>query len=303
MRSTIASWLGRRRFHRALRDLARWLPQPLGHFYSPVTDPAALAADAGRLWPAQAIAHGLDVRDDAQRRLLREVFPALLADFDYPRAADGDPQRFHIGNDQFPEADARALFALLRHWRPARMIEVGSGYSTLLAADVNRRFLDGAMRLTAIEPFPRPFLDGLAGLHALRVERVQDTPLAVFAALDAGDVLFVDSSHVLKTGSDLADLLLRVLPTLRPGVRVHFHDVFLPDEYPREWAIDENRGWNEQYAVQALLANGAAFDIVFATHYALTRLAEDARPAFGDLAGRGWRASSLWLEKRAVVRG
>ena len=141
-----------------------------------------------------------------------------------------------------------------------------------------------------------------AGLDALRVERVQDTPPEVFATLEAGDVLFIDSSHVLKTGSDLTDLLLRVLPNLRPGVRVHFHDVFLPDEYPQGWAIGENRGWNEQYAVHALLANGAAFDIVFATHYALTRLADAARPAFGDLAGRGWQASSLWLEKRAAAR-
>src|SRR3546814_3872141 len=92
--------------------------------------------------------------------------------------------------------------ALFRsHWQPQRLIEVGSGYSTLLAADINRRFLDGAMRITAIEPYPRPFLRSLEGLHALRVERVQDTPASVFAELSSGDVLFIDSSHVLKTGS------------------------------------------------------------------------------------------------------
>lgn len=291
-------WLRRRRHQRALRVLARWLPQPPGHFYSPLTDPEALAAEAPRLWPAVADAPGIDFDDDGQRRLLREVFPPLLVEFDYPRAAGGDPQRFHLDNGQFGEADARTLFALLRHWRPARMVEVGSGFSTLLAADVNRRWLGGAMRLTAIEPYPRDFLRDLDGLHALRVARVQDTPIDVFAELDAGDVLFVDSSHVLKTGSDLVHLLTRVLPMLRAGVRVHFHDVFLPDDYPPNWVVEENRGWNEQYVLQAVLAANPRWRVVFAAHHALTRFADEARAAFGDLAGRRWQAGSFWIERR-----
>jgi hypothetical protein len=295
---SLSDWLRRRRHQRALRTLARWLPQTPGHFYSPLTDPEALAAEAPRLWPPTAEAPGIDFDDDGHRRLLRDVFPPLLADFDYPRPATGDPQRFHLDNGQFGDADARTLFALLRHWRPARMVEVGSGFSTLLAADVNRRWLGGAMRLTAIEPYPRDFLHGLDGLQALRVERVQDTPMAVFAELDAGDVLFVDSSHVLKTGSDLVHLLTRVLPVLRAGVRVHVHDVFLPDDYPPTWVVDQNRGWNEQYALQAMLAANPRWRVVFAAHYALTRLADDARAAFGDLAGQPWQAGSVWIERR-----
>lgn len=294
---SLADWLRRRRHQRALRVLARWLPQPPGHFYSPVTDPDALAADAHRLWPSTVDAPGIEFDDDGQRRWLREVFPPLLAEFDYPRCAAADPRRFHLDNGQFGEVDARTLFALLRHWRPARMVEVGSGFSTLLAADVNRRWLGGAMRLTAIEPYPRDFLHGLDGLQTLRVERVQDTPADVFAELAAGDVLFVDSSHVLKTGSDLVHLLTRVLPTLRPGVRVHFHDVFLPDDYPPTWAIEENRGWNEQYALQVMLAANPRWRVVFAAHHALTRLADDARAAFGDHTGQPWQAGSLWLQR------
>src|SRR3546814_3632427 len=104
-----------------------------------------------------------------------DLFPAQLSGFDYPARADNDDHAYRLQNSQFGEAAARALFALLRHWQPQRLIEVGSGYSTLLAADINRRFLDGAMRITAIEPYPRPFLRSLEGLHALRVERVQDT--------------------------------------------------------------------------------------------------------------------------------
>src|SRR3546814_5976516 len=109
------------------------------------------------------------------------------------------------------------------------------------------------MRITAIEPYPRPFLRSLEGLHALRVERVQDTPASVFAELSSGDVLFIDSSHVLKTGSDLVHLFTTVLPTLQQGVRIHVHDVFLPDDYPPQWVLDENRSWNEQYALQSML--------------------------------------------------
>src|SRR3546814_5364861 len=144
----------------------------------------------------------MDFGPAAQSRLLRVVFPAQLSGFDYPARADNYDHAYRLQNSQFGEADARALFALLRHWQPQRLIEVGSGYSTLLAADINRRFLDGAMRITAIEPYPRPFLRSLEALHALRVERLQDTPASAFAELSIGNVLFIDSSQVLVTGSE-----------------------------------------------------------------------------------------------------
>lgn len=285
-------------FAQSARLLRPWLSQPLGHFYSPIGDPSALAAGSDRLWGASAPESPVDMQAEAQRTLLRDVMPPLIQGWDYPEHADpADPTRYHLGNSQFSHADGRALQALLRHWRPSRFVEVGSGYSTLLAADVRRRHLPG-MSLTAIEPFPRPFLHGLPGLDALRVEPVQDTPMAVFEALEAGDVLFIDSSHVLKTGSDLAHLVARVLPRLRSGVRIHFHDVFLPDEYPRQWVVDLNRSWNEQYVLEAMLVNGDRYRVVFATHFALTRLAADAAAAFSTLAGHPYAGGSLWIEVR-----
>lgn len=280
--------------HRLMRP---WLSQPLGHFYSPIGNPAELAGRRAELWPHDPHAPDIDFDVEGQRSLLRDVFPDLIRDFDYPARTD-DPQAFFLDNPQFSHADARAYFALLRHWRPRRLVEVGSGYSTLLAADANRRFLDGSTDITAIEPYPRPFLRALPGLSSLRVERVQDTPDHVFDALEAGDVLFIDSSHVLKTGSDLVHLLTRVLPRLRGGVRVHFHDVFLPDEYPPEWVIDMNRSWNEQYVLHAVLVAGSQYRVVFATQFALTRLSDEARAAFGGLAGMPYAGSSFWLEVR-----
>src|SRR3546814_6906238 len=109
--------------------LKRWLPHQLGHFYSPVGDIDALALERGRLWPRDAICPGIDFEPAAQSLLLREVFPAQLSGFDYPARADNDDHAYRLQNSQFGEADARALFALLRHWPPQRFTEVGSGYS------------------------------------------------------------------------------------------------------------------------------------------------------------------------------
>lgn len=285
----------RLRYFQAHRLLRPWLSQPLGHFYSPIGDIDALAAERLRLWPHDPCCAGIDFQPEAQTHLLREVFPALLAAFDYPDLA-ADAGSYHLHNSQFGHADARALFALLPHWRPQRMVEIGSGYSTLLAADINRRFLDNTLHLTAIEPFPRDLLHGLPGLQSLRIERVQDTPMHVFSALQSGDVLFIDSSHVLKTGSDLVHLLTRILPCLASGVHVHFHDLFLPDDYPPQWVIDENRSWNEQYAVQAMLACNTRYRVVYGTQYALTRLADDAHAAFGSLAGHAYAGGSFWID-------
>src|SRR5690606_18816765 len=167
--------LRRLRFRLEHRLLKPWLSHPPGHFCSPLGDPDELDARRDELWPARGEAPAFDLQAQGQRALLREVMPALLQAFDYP-VEPAEAHRFHLGNSQFPHADARALFALLRHWRPRRLVEVGSGFSTLLSADVNLRFLDGGMRIVAVEPNPRPFLRDLPGLAELRVERVQDTP-------------------------------------------------------------------------------------------------------------------------------
>src|SRR5262249_1946304 len=151
---------------------------------------------------------------------------------------------------------------LLRYWQPRRLIEIWSGYSTLLSADVNRRFLGGSMQLTCIEPYPREFLRrGIPGVTRLIEKKAQDVELDVFAELEAGDVLFIDSSHVSKTGSDVNRIYFEIVPRLRPGVHVHVHDIFLPDDYPREWVLGENRSWNEQYLLRALLMYSTRFRV------------------------------------------
>ena len=272
---------------------------PLGHFYSPVVDPADARSDEAMLWPAApAPVLGIDFNDDSHVFVLGTLFPESYPLFDYPEegVADEELSSFYLRNSQFSWLDARALFVLFRHWRPRRVVEIGSGYSTLLMADVARRILDGDCAITAIEPFPRPFLKRMADRIDLIEMRVQDAPRRVFESLEAGDVLFIDSSHVAKTGSDVNYIFFEILPRLAPGVRVHIHDIFLPMEYPKEWVIEENRSWNEQYLVRALLMFSHRFRVVFGCAYAYARHRALVAAALGVNEDSTYGGGSLWLE-------
>lgn len=214
---------------------------------------------------------------------------ALADDFARFGAAPPSP-RFE--QDWFPRMDAAAAYAMIRKFRPRRIVEIGSGHSTRIMA---RAIADGgfACAFTAIDPMPR------ADIASLPVDRIA----ALFApehfaridALEAGDLLFVDSSHILWPGSDVDLVLARVIPRLSQGVIIHIHDIFLPDAYPAHWAW---RGYTEQQGVAALLAGGG-FEIRFASHFALTRLdALQAAPVLGAVAfPEGAVESSLWLAK------
>lgn len=275
------------------------LPFPPGHFYSPIVDPATL--DADRLWPATPQVVGIDFNEASHRAILTEHFPRFHPDYDYADTLPDTPELndFYTGNSQFSGLDPRLLFVLLRAFQPRRLVEVGSGYSSLLIADVNRRFLRGTLDFTCIEPYPRPFLQrGIAGITRLVQARAQDTDLRAFEALQSGDVLFIDSSHVAKTGSDVNHLYFEVLPRLARGVLVHVHDIFLPHEYPREWVIDENRSWNEQYVLRALLLGGSAYEVVFGTAYACTHLRALVIAALARSDGALHGGGSFWMRKR-----
>jgi hypothetical protein len=201
------------------------------------------------------------------------VLPTALADYHAADTVGSDTApHFHEPNGQYDGLDPRLLWAQLTHEPPRRLVEVGSGFSTLLMTEWIRRHAPDT-RLTCIEPYPRPFLAAaLAGIGTLRREPVQQTPAAVFEALGSGDVLFIDSSHVAKTGSDVVHLYLQVLPRLAPGVRVHVHDIFLPADYPPDWAITEHRDWNEQYLLQALLLDAQRWQVEIGAHGAFLRL-------------------------------
>jgi hypothetical protein len=275
---------------------------PNGHYYSPVINPQEVEAAAERIWPVRPEVRGVDFNADAQKMLLREVFPKYIRDYDYPAELPegGDPQCFFDRNPAFGWLDSRALFVLLRHWRPRRVIEVGSGYSTLLMADVNRRFLGRGVDIRCIEPYPPAFLDPLPeGIAELIPLRVQDAPLEIFGRLGAGDVLFIDSSHVSKAGSDVNHLFFEVLPRLAAGVHIHFHDVFLPFDYPRDWVLQLGIYWNEQYLLRAMLTLTAGFRVTFGSTFAGVCCAEDVVSALSLAPGSVYGGGSFWIEKVA----
>lgn len=274
---------------------------PNGHFYSPVVDPDAIRERASEVWHGRTEVLGIDFDHEGHLHLLQNVFPKWIGGFDYPFEQGGavdeaGRQGFFLANDQFSNIDARTLFVFLREFRPRRVIEVGSGFSSLMMSDVNRRFLDSSATLQCIEPYPRSFLRDPGYGFELVESKVEHVPLQFFESLGAGDFLFIDSSHVSKTGSDVNYLFFEVVPRLPAGVLVHVHDIFLPNDYPYEWVVDNNRSWNEQYVLQAYLMYNSKAQIVFGSSYAHQMLPAEAAAAVGE--GVPTFGGSLWFRAR-----
>jgi predicted O-methyltransferase YrrM len=262
-----------------------------------VVDVRQTLAEEERLWGPVSQPVGLDLNPAGHRHLLTKVFPSLIEGYDYASEGPPDDQldRFYDFNGQFERQDPRVLFCMLRMIRPRRIIEIGSGYSTLLMMDVNHRYLGGEVAITCVEPHPRPFLRRAhyAGELTLLERRAQDLPVGMLTALGAGDVLFVDSSHVCKTGSDVNRIVLQVLPRLKTGVYIHFHDIFVPDDYPKEW-IERGFSWNEQYLLQAFLEFNPCFRVIYGCAIARELHARELRQFLGDHSTKG---GSFWLQR------
>ena len=209
-------------------------------------------------------------------------------------AGNGAPPAPRWHQDWFPALDAAVLYALIRERQPSRIIEIGSGHSTRFAA---RALADGGIdaALTAIDPAPRADIARLP--VTLICEPLQRVELSIFDSLASGDFLVVDSSHILMPGSDVDIIINDILPRLPSGVLVHFHDMFLPDPYPANWAW---RAYNEQVAVAALIGNSGLYALMFASNYVRTSFAERlAGSVISDLQSLpGAIESSLWLSKR-----
>jgi hypothetical protein len=188
---------------------------------------------------------------------------------------------------------------MIRHLRPRRIIEIGSGHSSCVTLDTNERFFGDSIATTFIEPYPELLLSLVTPRDRERIKlipmRLQDVPLSEFEALESGDILFVDSTHVSKVGSDVNRLFFDVLPALRAGVHVHIHDVFYPFEYPKEW-IYGGRSWSELYLLRAFLQYNEPFRIVlmntFLEHFHEAFFRERMPLCLENLGG------SIWLRKQ-----
>ncbi len=265
------------------------------HYYQPVFDPCELS---GRLSSRPDALRGIEWNGQQQLELLSEFhFQDELAVVPVDPPAANTLEFFHA-NPSFGPADAEMLYNMVRHFRPARVVEIGSGYSTRMlkkALDANRRE-GGVSKHTCIEPYEMPWLESL-GVDEVVRSKVEDVDIGVFQELKANDILFIDSSHVLRTGGDVFVEYLHILPSLQKGVIIHIHDIFLPYDYPRDWLVAKRRFWTEQYVLQAFLAFNSSFRILAAVnHLALHHSDElaDACPVYARLrSGHG----SFWLQR------
>lgn len=269
---------------------------PPGHFYSPIPNPAEAEARLQRAVPATLP----DIRIDITA--MEKIWASLAAnmsDCDFPAQAT-PVHRYYFENDFFSYADALVLQAMLRWLAPARVIEIGSGFSSAAMLDTHARFTIPT-HLTCIDPEPerlRALMQpGDTAICDIDARKVQDVALSSFAQLTADDILFVDSAHVIKTGNDLHHILFEILPSLAPGVVVHFHDIFWPFEYPADWVLHERRAWNEIYVLRAFLAGNAGYEIIFFNDY-FARYRRDAMLRAHPMIGRN-TGGSLWLRKTA----
>jgi hypothetical protein len=259
---------------------AEFAPQmyPPGHYYSPIADMREIRKREDTIFAAPRALAGIDLREQAQLDLI-PVIAKLCEDHPY-EAQPGPASRYGFENDFFSYGDALVLHAMLRMIRPARYVEVGSGWSSALALDVFAKDAERRTECTFIEPYPVR-LHLLLGSDEDENERVRiiESPLHAapstpFEDLDAGDVLFIDSTHVSRVGSDVNQLLFEVLPRLRPGVYIHIHDVFYPFEYIQEW-VYAGRNWTEDYLLRAYLIDNPRIEIVWFNSY-MARMHRDA---------------------------
>jgi hypothetical protein len=263
------------------------------HYSQPIPDTRTLDP---ALWERPSELPGIDLREERQVELVQGLGRDFGGEIAELRRDPGGPAEFFLDNPSFGTPDAEFYYGMIRRFRPKRIIEIGSGNSTLLGALTllkNAEQSGELGTLTAIDPYPNKYVcDGFPGLHRLITTKVQDLPLEEFAALGDGDILFIDSSHILTIGSDVQYEFLEILPRLAKGVLIHVHDVHLPYEYKRKWVTEFHAFFNESYLLQAFLAFSAAFEVLLAgayLHYRRPDLLREVIPAYqGQLPGSFW---------------
>lgn len=273
------------------------------HYYSPIPDTRELRA-SGSIWEQESPLAGVDLNDQRQLTLLRE-FQAYSRECEFPLDRTSTPHEYFARNPDFSLADASMLHCMIRSGRPKRIIEVGSGFSTYVSARACLINQDEgcATGLAAIEPYPNPVLRaGIPGLAELISTKVEHVGIDVFTSLEEGDILFIDSSHVVRMGNDVVFLFLEVLPQLKKGTIVHVHDIFLPKPYPRPWVMNIQRFWSEQYLLQAFLAFNSHFEVLWGGNFSYEKHRDDVVSGFPLLTQLAWLdqlPSSFWIRKTA----
>ena len=241
---------------------------PAGHYYSPIPSSEDILGYLRSRDPMHLELPDIKLNKESQFRRLQE-YQRFYDELPFPEKQSPDC-RYYYDQSWFCYADAIFLYSFLRQTKPRKIVEVGSGFSSAVILDTLERFLPQQTEITFIEPYPDRLISILKNhdknKHLILNTRVQEAPIEVLRSLGPGDLLFIDSSHVVKCGSDVSFLMFDIMPQLSSGVFVHFHDVFYPFEYPPGW-LTAGRYWNEAYFLRAFLAYNSEWNIYFFNTY------------------------------------
>ncbi len=270
---------------------------PPGHFYSPIPslDEIKIREDIIFEKIARKIP-SIDLNEEEQMNLFAR-FKKYYDELPF-KADKTDSLRYFFENPTYSYSDAIFLYCMIRHVQPKAIIEIGSGYSSCVTLDTNELFFNNNISCTFIEPYPQLLESLIKEDDKDKIEiicgKLQDVEVDKFASLSSGDILFVDSTHVSKVDSDVNYIFFEILPSLTNGVYIHFHDIFYPFEYPKEW-IYEGRAWNENYILRAFLQYNRAFKVIFYNTF-LEHFYEEKFMSEMPLCMKN-KGGSIWLKK------
>lgn len=266
-----------------------------GHYYSPIPNLHEIKENEQTLFSKNKKIGGVEINEESQQQMFSSYLESIESF--YKIIHEKETLRYFTPNGFFEFFDAATLYSIIKNFKPKRIIEVGSGFSSSVMLDTREK-LNLNMELTFIEPFP----DRLNSLltekdkenSTIIVSKVQDVHVDIFRNLEAGDILFIDSSHVSKIGSDVNYLIFEVLPELNEGVIIHFHDIFYPFEYPKEW-LDKGYYWNEAYILRSFLQYNKSFSIMYWNDFIYQKQQNDLNHEYLSMAGSF--GGGLWLKK------
>lgn len=269
---------------------------PPGHFYSPIVNIPEIKEREHKIWDKEISSiKGINLNCEEQLTLLGQLSNYYHEIPFKENKTEG--LRYYYENGLYSYTDAIILYSFIRHYKPKRIIELGSGFTSAVMLDVNELYFENKIALKFIEPYPSRLLslikDGDNDDNKLIVQNAQDVDLELFKSLENGDILFVDSTHIVKTGSDVNYILFSILPILKKGVLIHFHDIFFPFEYPKKWVYG-GHNWNETYFVKAFLMYNDSFKIKLFSHFLHTFHKEafkDMPLSYKNIGG------NIWIEK------
>lgn len=268
----------------------------LDHYYQPLINPKKHLLKSLR---EDRILPGIDFNENEQLLILSQFnfnFELLEIPVNYQ-----NKNEFFYNNGNYESGDAEYLYNIIRLKKPKRIIEIGSGYSTLMAKNaINKNKIEDSnysCKQICIEPYEKKWLEEIQ-LELIR-DKVENIDKAIFNQLEENDILFIDSTHIIRPQSDVLFEYLEILPIIKSGVIVHVHDIFTPKDYPNEWIFDEHRLWNEQYLLEAFLIFNTKFKIIGALNYLshkFNKEFKDKSPIYSQQIGR--EPGAFWMIKK-----